>query len=720
MAFKRSKRKIKETLKEIQMQSDRKVNTFTIGKTYARTRKSVTFDPMRPSSWRLDSGINGRWKNDYEKQDYDGLVVIGCIVLDIIPEKVRKNISWIDQEKYALGLEQSLIQYYTLHMQDARIGNKSFNTGGDAKSKPKSGIIYMAYKLEKPKIEETEKQDGKYTLRNKVYVNEKALLKCRQADMPHYTLVIIYKTHFIFAEITEECNLTVGLEILKKSLLTQRQLVIRREYSSLDDSLFRACSDQLKRIEFRLHHNINHESLKSAVLNHLKLDTEESLSREDANALVDEIEQSKNVNSNNILIDILAKFINRKIIVYTRSDNIVDRSSNDGTTRKSPPLLLAKDDLYYHSLGERKDENTSELNKILNSAIKRKSDGSNIQHENNAAKKSKEINWADNSRDSNLVGTSNPSRREFSVDSVVTEWQDNEPIVSINNEPTVISDEIYDPLLPSILTLKSIQMDAGKSVTAFFVLRTEDTIWYKTDIDPHIKTVNEYYDALMTKANTTRSTDIAHMPSSVESIFGKEFYKMQKLELEHEFKLKQAELEMKERLEMEKKEKEDEFKLKELEMKERLEMEKKQGELKLKQAELEMRERLEMEKIKTEMVKEESNTKVQSKSEYFDAAKNIRLVPKFCEKTVDKYFSQFEKIANNLKWPMPYWTTMLQSVLEGKAVEIYSALPSEKSSDYDTVKQVVLKAYELVPEAYRQKFRSYKKFDSQPMWNLLV
>ncbi|VDI67738.1 Hypothetical predicted protein [Mytilus galloprovincialis] len=47
------------------------------------------------------------------------------------------------------------------------------------------------------------------------------------------------------------------------------------------------------------------------------------------------------------------------------------------------------------------------------------------------------------------------------------------------------------------------------------------------------------------------------------------------------------------------------------------------------------------------------------------------------------------------------------------AAEIYSALPSEKSYDYDTVKQEVLKAYELVPEAYRQKFRSDKKFDSQ-------
>lgn len=95
---------------------------------------------------------------------------------------------------------------------------------------------------------------------------------------------------------------------------------------------------------------------------------EESLPREDANALVAEIEQSRSVNSN-ILIDILAKYINRKIIVYTRSDYIEERSSHDSTTRKCPPLLLALDDVCYHSLGERKDKDTSELNKTLNSAI---------------------------------------------------------------------------------------------------------------------------------------------------------------------------------------------------------------------------------------------------------------------------------------------------------------------------------------------------------------
>lgn len=100
-------------------------------------------------------------------------------------------------------------------------------------------------------------------------------------------------------------------------------------------------------------------------------------------------------------------------------------------------------------------------------------------------------------------------------------------------------------------------------------------------------------------------------------------FKLKQLELEHERKLKELEMNLKE---MEKR-KEDEFKLKqaELKMKERLEMDKKEKEDEFKLKELEMRERLEMEKMKIEMVKEESNTKVQSKSEYFDAAI-------FCEK----------------------------------------------------------------------------------------
>ena len=92
----------------------------------------------------------------------------------------------------------------------------------------------------------------------------------------------------------------------------------------------------------------------------------------------------------------------------------------------------------------------------------------------------------------------------------------------------------------------------------------------------------------------------------------------------------------------------------------------------------------------------------------FDAARNIRLVPKFKEKEVDKFFLHFEKVAVSLKWPKDGWTLMLQSVFIGKAREIYAALAVDQSADYDIVKEAILKGYELVPEAYRQNFRYMK------------
>ena len=98
----------------------------------------------------------------------------------------------------------------------------------------------------------------------------------------------------------------------------------------------------------------------------------------------------------------------------------------------------------------------------------------------------------------------------------------------------------------------------------------------------------------------------------------------------------------------------------------------------------------------------------------FDPARIIRLVPPFQEKEVDKYFAHFEKVADGLNWPKEEsWVLLLQSVLVGKAQEIYGSLSVEQSSDYEHVKEAILKAYELVPEAYRQKLRNYLKYDGK-------
>ena len=149
-----------------------------------------------------------------------------------------------------------------------------------------------------------------------------------------------------------------------------------------------------------------------------------------------------------------------------------------------------------------------------------------------------------------------------------------------------------------------------------------------------------------------------------------------------------------------------------------MQREKIEREERMQREQIEKEERMHKEKLDFELQKlklekgQENPVPSHVKSE-FDAAKNIRLVPKFQEKSVDKYFPQFEKIAANLKWPREFWPTLLQSVLIGKAAEVYSALSLAESSDYDKVKDAILKAYQLVPEAYRQRFRKYKKFENQ-------
>ena len=88
-------------------------------------------------------------------------------------------------------------------------------------------------------------------------------------------------------------------------------------------------------------------------------------------------------------------------------------------------------------------------------------------------------------------------------------------------------------------------------------------------------------------------------------------------------------------------------------------------------------------------------------------------MPSFQEKKVDKYFAHFDKVTDSLNWPKEIWVLLLRSVVVGKAQEIFGSLSVDQSSNYEHVKEANLKAYELVPKAYRQKFRNYLKYDSK-------
>ena len=231
----------------------------------------------------------------------------------------------------------------------------------------------------------------------------------------------------------------------------------------------------------------------------------------------------------------------------------------------------------------------------------------------------------------------------------------------------------------------------------------------------------EIFDSSATSQILVTQTDL-----QLRELEIKRQVEMERLRLEHEDRIRVEKAEREERIRLETVEREERMHRERLEHdKIRLEMEEREKEKQreMEREKLEREERLEIEKEKLEFQLKMKQLELQDKtkpktlpldtSKTFDVTKHIRLVPPFQEKEVDKYFLHFEKVAENLKWPKEHWTLLLQSVVIGKAREIYTQLSLEQSSNYDKVKELILKGYELVPEAYRQKFRDCRKEHDQ-------
>ena len=108
-----------------------------------------------------------------------------------------------------------------------------------------------------------------------------------------------------------------------------------------------------------------------------------------------------------------------------------------------------------------------------------------------------------------------------------------------------------------------------------------------------------------------------------------------------------------------------------------------------------------------------SSSPIPSLGKAFDISEHIVLVPTFRQTEVDSYFNAFEHIASALQWPSEVWPLLLQCKINGKAQEAVATLPLEDSLRYESVKAAILRAYELVPEVYRQTFRNHKRAPTQ-------
>ena len=166
---------------------------------------------------------------------------------------------------------------------------------------------------------------------------------------------------------------------------------------------------------------------------------------------------------------------------------------------------------------------------------------------------------------------------------------------------------------------------------------------------------------------------------------------MQELEIQKQIELEKLRLEQerqmqKERMEIEKRVQKEGMQMEEREKEKERQMQKERMEIEEREKEKERQIQIEREKIKFDTELRMKELEMQSmmvkrqpldSGTHFDVTKHIRLVPPFQEKEVDKYFLHFEKVAENLKWPKEHWTLLLQSVIIGKAQEIYTQLTVE-------------------------------------------
>ena len=192
----------------------------------------------------------------------------------------------------------------------------------------------------------------------------------------------------------------------------------------------------------------------------------------------------------------------------------------------------------------------------------------------------------------------------------------------------------------------------------------------------------------------------------------------ERLEKMRQFELKQKEqeLELKEK-ERQEKEKERQEKEKErqfiLEQKEKeISMEQERAKLvnaqewekhKYEMEKMEMQRRLQEEEHKKDVNTEDKSSEGRSlgkvpKMPYFDEGRDF----------MDSYLGRFERFAESQKWKRVDWALYLSALLKGRALDVYSMMPAEYASDYNKLKDALLKRYQLSSDGFKKRFRSAK------------
>ena len=80
---------------------------------------------------------------------------------------------------------------------------------------------------------------------------------------------------------------------------------------------------------------------------------------------------------------------------------------------------------------------------------------------------------------------------------------------------------------------------------------------------------------------------------------------------------------------------------------------------------------------------------------------------------VEHFLTTFERLAQAYEWPPDMWVLNLAPLLTGKAQSAYASMDMDKAREYQSVKEAILKRYDIHEETYRQRFRKAVKKDEE-------
>ena len=76
---------------------------------------------------------------------------------------------------------------------------------------------------------------------------------------------------------------------------------------------------------------------------------------------------------------------------------------------------------------------------------------------------------------------------------------------------------------------------------------------------------------------------------------------------------------------------------------------------------------------------------------------------------IEAYLTTFERQMEVYEIEKKRWAFKLAPQLSGQAQQAYASMDAEDSSDYEKLKEVILKRYDITDESYRRRFRTRLK-----------